>query len=84
MTQKAYTCAPQSNIDGKKSSVSGFREIQTKHKGICKGCKKGKNAKNTFPSSDRKAKGILEIVHLNVCGPMSSISLSGYGTMFHL
>ena len=64
--------------------VSGFPEIQAKHKGICKGCEKGKNAKNTFPSSDSKDKGILDIVHSNVCGPMSSISLSGYGTMFHL
>ena len=67
-----------------RKEFSGFLEIQAKHKGICKGCKKGKNAKNAFPSSDRKAKGILEIVHSNVCGPMSSISLSGYGTMFHL
>ena len=31
-----------------------------------------------FPSSESKAKGILEIVHLNVCGPLSSSSLSGY------
>ena len=34
--------------------------------------------KKTFPSSDSKGKGILEIVHSNVCGPMSSNSLSGY------
>ena len=34
--------------------------------------------KNTFPSSRRKDKGILEILHLDVCGPMSSSSLSGY------
>ena len=39
---------------------------------------KGKNTKKTFPSSERKEKGILEIIHSNVCGPMSSISLSGY------
>ena len=39
---------------------------------------KGKNTKNTFPSSESKAKGILEIIHFDVCGPMSSISLSGY------
>ena len=34
--------------------------------------------KKTFPSSERKAKGILEIVHSDVCGPMSSSSLSEY------
>ena len=31
-----------------------------------------------FPSSERKAKGILEIIHSDVCGPMSSKSLSRY------
>ena len=39
---------------------------------------KGKNTKKTFPSSESKAKGILEIIHSDVCGPMSSSSLSGY------
>ena len=34
--------------------------------------------KNTFPNSEKKAKGIIEIVHADVCGPMSSSSLSGY------
>ena len=27
---------------------------------------------------ERKEKGILEIIHYDVCGPMSSSSLSGY------
>ena len=31
-----------------------------------------------FPNNESKAKGILEIVHSDVCGPMSTISLSGY------
>ena len=52
--------------------------MQTKHEGVCKGCVKGKNTKNTFSSSESKAKGILEIIHSDVCGPMSSSSLSGY------
>ena len=39
---------------------------------------KGKNTKKTFPSGDSKEKGILEIVHSDVCGPMSSSSLSRY------
>ena len=34
--------------------------------------------KKTFPSSESKAKGILEILHSDVCGPMSSSSLSRY------
>ena len=59
-------------------AVSGLPEIQTKNEGICKGCAQGKNVKKTFPSSERKDKGILEIVHSDVCGPMSSSSLSRY------
>ena len=58
--------------------VSGLPKIQEKHKGNCKGCAQGKNVKKTFPSSKSEAKGILEIVHLNVCGSMHSSSLSGY------
>ena len=59
-------------------AVNGLPEIQTKHEGICKGCAKGKNIKKSFPSSKSKEKGILEIIHFDVCGPMSSSSLSGY------
>ena len=41
--------------------VSGLPEIQTKHEGICKGCAQGKNVNKTFPSSESKEKGILDI-----------------------
>ena len=58
--------------------VEGLLEMRTKHEGVCKGCAKGKNTKKTFPSSESKAKGILEIIHSDVCGPMSSSSLSRY------
>ena len=34
--------------------------------------------KNPFPSSDSKAKGIVDIIHSDVCGPMSAASLCGY------
>ena len=59
-------------------AISGLPEIQAKHEGICKGCAQGNNAKKTSPNSESKAKGILNIVHSDVCGPMSSSSLSGY------
>ena len=39
---------------------------------------KGNNTKKTFPSSESKAKGILEIIHSDVCSLISSSSLSGY------
>ena len=61
-----------------RKAVEGLLEIQAKHDGVSKGCAKGKNKKKTFPSSESKEKGILEIIHSDVCGPMSSSSLSGY------
>jgi hypothetical protein len=36
-----------------------------------------KNIKKAFPSSDSRAQGILDLVHSDVCGPMSSPSLGG-------
>ena len=45
---------------------------------MCKGCVQGKNVKHSFPNSDSRAKRVLDIVHSDVCGPMSATSLSGY------
>ena len=64
--------------------VEGHLEMQAKTDGVCKGCAKGKNTKKTFPSRKSKEKGIFEIIHSDLCGPMSSNSLSGYVYMFLL
>ena len=45
---------------------------------MSKGFAQGKNTNNTFPKSNRKAKGILDIIHSDICGPMQTTSLSGY------
>ena len=50
-----------------KKVVMGLPGMKIKHEGIFKGCAKGKNTKKTFPSSESK-----EIIHSDVCGPMSS------------
>jgi len=34
--------------------------------------------KHSFPNSDSRAKGVLDIVHSDACGPMLAASLSGY------
>jgi hypothetical protein len=34
--------------------------------------------KHSFPNNDSKAKRVLDIVHSDVCGLMSTTSLSGY------
>jgi hypothetical protein len=58
--------------------VTRLPEFKVDHEGMCNGCAQGKNIKNPFPKRDNKAEGILELIHSNVCGPMSSTSISGY------
>ena len=58
--------------------VIGLPEIQMNNEGVCKGCAQGKNIKNPFPRSNGKAKGILDMIHSYVCGPMPTTSLAGY------
>lgn len=48
------------------------------HNEVCKGCLLGKIVKKSFPSSNKRSKEVLELVHSNIFGPMSSPSLSGY------
>ena len=59
-------------------AVTGLPEFQVNHDGVCKGCAQGKSVKSLFPSSDSKSKEVLDIVHLDVCEPMTTTSLSGY------
>ena len=56
----------------------GLPEFKVDHEGVCNGCAQGKNIKNPFLKRDSKAEGFLEIIHSDVCGPMSSTSISGY------
>jgi hypothetical protein len=58
--------------------VIGLPEIHVHHDGVCIGCGLGKNVKGSFLSSDRRSKGILELIHSNVCGPMIVSSLNKY------
>ena len=39
---------------------------------------KGKNTKNSFLKRNSKEKGILDIIHSDIFGPMQITSLSGY------
>ena len=55
--------------------VTGMPEV--KHEGICKGCALGKDTKKSFPKSKNRSKGILDLIHSDICGPMSSPPLSG-------
>ena len=57
--------------------VSGIPKLQVEHDGICRGCVLGKNVRSPYPSSDNRSKGILDLVHSDVCGPMAVESMSG-------
>ena len=48
------------------------------HDGVCRGFVLGKNVKGSFPSSNKRSKGILDLVHLDMYGPMTTQSLSRY------
>jgi hypothetical protein len=64
--------------------VCSMLSISLSKNEICKGCMLGKNIKKAFPSNDNKAQGILDQVHFDVCGPMSSPSLSGCHVYIHV
>jgi hypothetical protein len=57
--------------------VTGVPDFSSEHHELCKGCTLGKYTKTAFPSSDSKAARILDLIHSDVCGPMSSASLIG-------
>ena len=53
-----------------RKAITHLPEFQVNHDGVCKGCAQGKNVKSSFPNSNNKTNRILDIVHLDVCGPM--------------
>jgi transposase InsO family protein len=64
-------------LGGRREVVTGVPQIIIEHQDVCRGCALGKFSKASFPSSDSKSAGILDLVHMDVCGPMSRNSLSG-------
>lgn len=58
--------------------MTSFPELQIEHDGVCKGCALGKLAKSSFPNNESKSKGIFDLVHSALCGPMSVASLGGF------
>jgi hypothetical protein len=63
---------------GLQKMVSGMPTFQFNHNNICKGCMLGKSIKKSFPVSNKREKVILELIHSDVCGPMSTPSLNGH------
>ena len=57
--------------------VTGLPDFSVKQQGVCRGCALGKNVKATFPGSESRSKGILDLIHSDVRGPMSVASVKG-------
>ena len=64
-------------LRGLREVVTGVPQIYIEHQDVCRGCALGKFTKSSFPSSDTRLAGILDLVHTDVCGPMTRKSLSG-------
>jgi hypothetical protein len=57
--------------------VIGLPDFSLDHQGVCRGCALGKNVKASFPSSEIRSKGILDLINSNLGGPMLVASLKG-------
>ena len=58
--------------------VSNLSDPDPCHIFNSRGCALKKNDKRPFQSSDSRAKGILDLVHSDLCGSMLVATLSGY------
>ena len=57
--------------------TTSLPNFENQHDGVCRGCALRKNDKRPFQSSDSRAKGTLDLIHSNLCGPMLVSTLSG-------
>ena len=64
--------------------VTELSEFRTEHNDVCKGCALGKYTKIFFMSSDSRLVGVLHLIHSDLCGPMSSVSLYFRGFEYYV
>lgn len=58
--------------------TTGVPDFSSDHLDVCRGCVMGKFSRFPLPSSDSRATEILDLIHTDVSGRMSHVSLSGY------
>jgi transposase InsO family protein len=58
--------------------LTGLPQIQIDHDSVCRGCALGKNVKGSFSRSESRSKGILDLIHTDVCGSTTVASLNEY------
>jgi hypothetical protein len=64
-------------LGGLREVVTEVPQINIEHQYVCRGCALGKFDKASFPNSDTRSAWILDLIHTDVCGPMTRRSLSG-------
>jgi hypothetical protein len=64
-------------LGGLRVVVTGEPHISIENQNVCRGCVLGNFAKASFPNGDTRLAGILDLVHTDMCGPMTRRSLSG-------
>jgi hypothetical protein len=57
--------------------MTGMPSFTSEHHEICKGCVLGKFVQAPFPKSESRSKSILYLIHTDIYGPMSSLSIGG-------
>ena len=60
-----------------KKLVKGLENCVFEKINICEACIKGKHNRKCFPTSETRTTRVLEIIHSDVCGPMSNTSHGG-------
>jgi len=58
--------------------VTRLPELLDQNEGVCKGYALGKNSRKKFPNINNRVEGILDIIHLDVCGNMSTPSIGNF------
>jgi hypothetical protein len=61
-----------------RQAVTGLPKFRAERHDPCKGCAMGKYPRRLFPPSNHTSKGVLDLIHSDVCGPMSMESMSGF------
>jgi hypothetical protein len=62
---------------GLQKMVTGMPVFSFEHDSVCRGYALGKNTKKSYPHSNRKTNGILDLIHSDLCGPMTAPSMNG-------
>jgi hypothetical protein len=62
-------------LPGLQRMVTSMPVLPFEHHSICRGCALGKNKKKYYPHNNRKTNGILDLIHFDLCGPMTAPSM---------